>query len=65
MRARCVFYTRPEEGWCAISGKNYDPEALSDETLCGEFVIMRCDSGYRKPTCEACLKALKKGVRND
>ena len=58
--AKCVAWkdAKGSVQWCAISGKRYDPKALSDETLCGHYVIMRVGSEMRVPTCPECMRRL-------
>lgn len=49
-------------GWCALApDQTLDPLAWSDETACGEYVVMRMGSDVRDPTCPECVAALAAG----
>jgi hypothetical protein len=51
---------KPGYQWCATKANAMDERAASDETVCGHFVIMRCGSAKRRPTCAECKVELKR-----
>lgn len=54
-KRRIVWCVKHKSGWCATyRGRKPDPEAWSDKTRCGYYVILRSDSARREPTCLEC-----------
>ena len=64
-KAKPVWCVKHRTGWCATSrGRLPDPEAWSDKTRCGHFVLLRWGSERRIPDCPECLKVMRARSKN-
>jgi hypothetical protein len=63
-RRRTCVQDRNTKLWCALV-RRADPDAWSDELLCGCFMALRGHTERRVPTCPECLVALRESQQEE